>query len=479
MREDIIGRIDEQKELNELYSSNKSEFAVIYGRRRVGKTFLVREYFEDKMSFYHTALSPFELEGNNELLMQQQLECFHGSLREYGDYHTERPKSWIEAFDRLRDLLKRSRKRRLVVFIDELPWLDTARSGFVSAFEHFWNGWGAGCKKLFLIVCGSATSWISDQLLNNTGGLYGRTTREICLEPFSLSETEQYLLRNNFSYTHYDILELYMVMGGIPYYLSYLKRGFSVAQNIDNIFFKKGSKLETEFVRLFSSLFIDSEKYISVMRLLSSRRKGYTRGEIAEKLSFSSGGGLTQILRTLISSNFVVSYSYFNRTSRDTYYKLTDFFTLFYFYFIDGKESLDPKFWQTNGMSPQLNSWRGFSFEEVCFTHYNKIKQALGIAGVHTVISSWASRNLESNAQIDMIIDRDDRVINLCEMKFYSSEFSIDKSYEADLRNKVSVFVSETNCRKSPQLILVTTYGLKPNKYSGRIQNVVTMDDLF
>lgn len=479
MRTDIIGRKEEQEVLNSLYISGRAEFAVIYGRRRVGKTFLVREYFEGEMSFYHTALSPFELAGNGDLLMQQQLQSFHSSLREYGDYHTECPKNWIEAFDWLRDLLKRSRKRRLVVFIDELPWLDTPRSGFIPAFEHFWNGWGAGCKRLFLVVCGSATSWISDQLLNNTGGLYGRTTREICLAPFSLSETEMYLAKNNFTYTRYDILELYMVMGGIPYYLSYLNRGRSVAQNIDDLFFKKGSKLETEFARLFSSLFIDSDKYISVMRLLSTRRKGYTRKEIADRLSIQSGGGLTQILRTLLASNFVVSYNYYNQSVRDTYYKLADFFTLFYFYFIDGKDSLDPKFWQTNNMSAQLNSWRGFSFEEICFTHYEKIKHALGISGVHTEISSWASRNLDSNAQIDMVIDRDDRVIDLCEMKFYSSDFVIDKSYDADLRNKVTVFINETKCRKSPQLVLVTTYGLKANAYSGRIQNVVTMDDLF
>ncbi len=480
MKENIIGRARETEQLQAIYNSGNAEFTVVYGRRRVGKTFLVREYFEKDFAFYHTALSPFELTDNEELLLSQQLQSFHSSLKLYGDYHDNSPKNWIEAFDWLRDLLiRKSRKKRLVVFIDELPWLDTPRSGFVTAFEHFWNGWGAGQKKLLLIVCGSATSWISDQLLNNTGGLYGRTTKEISVSPFTLKETEQFLKSKGIVYNHYDILETYMVMGGIPYYLSYMEKGMSVAQNIDNIFLKKGGKLENEFIRLFSSLFVDYERYISFVRFLSQKRKGFTRKEIAEHFNMTSGGGLSKILQTLCASDFVMPYVNFDHSSREVYYKLTDFFSLFYFYFIDNRKTLNPSFWQENSNSPSLKSWRGFSFEEVCFMHQDKIKAALGISGIHTEVSSWMTKNKEENAQIDMLIVRDDRIVNICEMKFHSTEVAIDKDMDKNLRNKMDVFMTETKCKKTPQIVLVTTYGLKQSLYGSVVQKVVTMDDLF
>ena len=480
MKQFIAGREREKKILGELYKSSQSEFAVVYGRRRVGKTYLVREMFDGKMTFYHTALSPFDMAQDNTLLIKQQLQAFASSLRAYGDYHAETPQSWLQAFEWLRELLLRQPKRkRLVVFLDELPWMDTPRSGFVSAFEHFWNGWGAGQRNLFLIVCGSAASWINDRLLNNTGGLYGRATREIHLSPFTLVETEEYLRNKYISFERYDILQCYMAMGGIPYYLSYLEKGLSAAQNLDNLFFRKGSKLKTEFNRLFKSLFVNSEQYEQIVRLLATRREGFTRGEICKALNLKSGGGLSNILRALESSDFITQYIPYGESARATRYKLIDLFTLFYYHFVEKNTSTNKSFWSTNQSSPRVKAWSGFAFEEVCYVHTDQIKQKLGISGIHTEISPWRSKQADDHAQIDMLIDRADRVITLCEMKHSITEFAIDKSYDSVLRNKQNSFVEQTKCRNSIQVAIITTFGLKQNTYSGRIQNVVTLDDLF
>ena len=475
----IIGRKKEQEELRRLHQSDKAEFVVVYGRRRVGKTFLIREFFNDKLDFYHTGLSPLELEGNK--LQEKQLQSFYFSLKRYGADVDSQPANWLEAFEMLIALLeKKGRNKRLTIFIDEMPWMDTPRSGFITALEHFWNGWAAGQSHLMLIVCGSATSWISDKLIQNKGGLYGRTTYEIHLSPFTIGECEAYFKHEHIAMDRYDILQCYMIMGGIPYYLSYLQKGCSLAQNIDRLFFQKDGKLRMEFHRLYASLFTDPETYIKVIRLLGQKREGYTRTEIAKHTGIPYGGGLTKILKSLEVSDFILPYIYYGESSRDTRYKLTDFYTLFYLRFIDKKNNTNPHFWQDNQLSPSLNAWRGFSFEEVCFVHQDKIKQALGIASVHTEISPWRSRQEETEqAQIDMLIDRADRIINVCEMKFMTNDFTIDRQYDAELRRKLDIFTTTTRCRKSLHPTLVTTYGLKQNEYSGRIQNVVTMDDLF
>ena len=481
MESNIIGRKQERSILQELYKSKQAEFAVVYGRRRVGKTFLVREMFQDRFAFYHTALSPFELQQDDSVLLyKQQLRVFGESLRQYGDYHDEAPSDWLQAFSWLRELLSRqSKRKRLVVFLDELPWMDTPRSGFVAAFEHFWNGWGAGQHNLFLIACGSAASWINDKFLNNTGGMYGRTTRDIHLSPFTLTECKQFFKSRGVVMDHYDILQCYMIMGGIPYYMSYIERGKSLAQNIDALFFAKGGKLQLEFDRLFCSLFVDPEKYKSIVRLLSIRRVGFTRQEIADGLNIASNGALTKALNSLEASDFIIKYVPYGGSTRETRYKLTDLFSLFYLYFEGSSKTSNATFWQDNQHGASLTAWRGFAFEEVCFVHTAKLKEALGISGVHTEVSTWRSKLSDDHSQIDMVINRDDRVINVCEMKFYADDAVIDKTYDAELRRKVQSFISQNSIKKNVHLTLVTTYGLRQNMYSGRIQKTITMDDLF
>lgn len=471
---EIIGRKTEIAELERLYNDGRPEFVVLYGRRRVGKTFLVGELFRDRMTFSHTALSPAEIEGKE--LLKMQLQNFAHSLARAGVEFSETPTNWLDAFFALENFLeRRADGKRQLVFIDELPWLDTPRSGFVTAFESFWNGWCSKRDDIMLVVCGSAVSWISDELINGKGGLYDRMTAEIKLQPFTLKECEDFFRSRKVKMDRYDIIQSYMIFGGIPYYLNLFTPGKSLAQNVDALIFNRKGKLSNEYERLFSSIFKKPEDAEKVVKLLSGKRIGYTREEILAKTGIGNGGGFTKLLLALAESDFVVKFRYFGEPERRTRYRLSDNFCLFYTHFNSKIGTNDSSYWQHNMNSPAIVSWRGFSFENVCFQHLFQIKTALGIAGVHTESYSWSG----TDSQIDLLIDRADRLINLCECKFSAKDFSIDKEYDAKLRERQASFVEETKTRKPTLMTLVTTFGLKQNEYAGRFQSVVTADDLF
>ena len=474
----IIGRQLEREELQRIYDAEGSKFVAVYGRRRVGKTFLIKEHFKDKLTFWHTGLSPYDRD--KKFLLRDQLQAFHYSLQDYGLQGEACPKSWLEAFRLLQKLLtQKNDGTRQVVFIDELPWMDTARSRFIPAFEHFWNGWAAKQDNVVLIVCGSATSWMEDNLINNKGGLYNRLTHEIKLSPFTLAECEQFFKAKQMAMSRYEIAQIYMVFGGIPHYLDLFEKGFSTPQNIDRILFGKNAKLRNEFDRLFGSLFKNTEDYIAVVRLLAKRRSGYTRQEILQKTGLKQGGGLTLILKGLIESDFITNYIPFAE-KRHEKYRLVDPYCLFYLNFIDQQPSIDPQYWQKSYNSPRLKAWRGHAFEEMCFSHIEKIKQKLGISGVSSTESSWiVSNNGKQQMQIDMLINRSDNIINLCEIKFYSSPFTIDKQYDAVLRARVQQLIEIVPKKQTVHLTIIATFGLKTNEYSGQVQSVVTLNDLF
>lgn len=483
MRNLIIARKEEQRMLQNLKNERTAQFLAVYGRRRVGKTFLIREYFEDSFTFKHTALSPLELKDiNPDALYKAQLAEFKKSLVRYGHKNDSQISDWFEAFDRLRELIEsKNANERVIAFIDEMPWMDTPRAGFMSALEHFWNDYGSGKHNLLLIACGSATTWMLDKLIHNQGGLYGRTTKEMHIHPFTLSECEEYYKSRGVMMDRYDILQSYMILGGVAYYLSYIEKGRSLAQNIDSLFFSQGGKLEDEFDKLFTSLFGDNDKYRKIVEFLSKNRYGATQDEIAKAVGMSRGGSLSNMIKALVKSDLIISYYNFKGSNKEAYYKLTDLFCLFYLNFVRKHPTTNRTFWQDNQNSPKLNAWRGLAFEDVCFVHQNEIRSALGISGVHTEIYPWRSEEgtASKGAQIDMIIDRADRVINICEMKFSIGEFTIDKNYDSSLRNKIATVTELTKGKRNPQMTLITTYGLKENQYSGRIQRMVTMDDLF
>lgn len=470
----IIGRTAEIKELEKIYHGKGAEFIVVYGRRRVGKTFLINELFKDRITFSHTALSPIELSGKE--MIKMQLQHFTYSLIKLGvDVHTE-PKSWIEAFFLLEKHLELlDCNQRILLFFDELPWLDTARSGFITAFEAFWNGWGAQRDNVMLIACGSAVSWISDNLVNGKGGLYNRVTNEIKLNPFSLHECEEFFRSKNIMLDRYDILQAYMILGGIPYYLNLFSPDKSLAQNIDSLIFNEKGKLSNEYNRLFSAIFSNPEKTERIVSLLASKRIGFTRSEILEHTKEGDGGGFSKLLRALEESDFISSNVGYGEPAKKTRYRLTDNFCLFYNKFASKIKKNDPNFWQHNLNSPSITAWRGLAFENICFQHIAQIKQALGINGVHTETYSWSGEG----GQIDMLIKRADRLINICECKYSSKEFVIDKEYDAKLRERQSAFIEEAQVKYPTIMTLITTFGLKLNEHHSRIQSVITADDLF
>jgi len=463
----IIGREKEQERLQSLYHSGKAEFVAIYGRRRVGKTFLIRQLFENEFIF--------DLAGLANAKTKEQLVNFTLSLNRVTKTPNATAKNWLLAFEQLISLVENSGKKRKVIFIDEISWLDTPRSDFLTALEHFWNGWACAHNEVMLIVCGSATSWIINKLINNHGGLHNRLTANMYLQPFTLHETELYLQSLNCNYSRYDIAECNMTMGGIPYYLSKINRSLSIAQNIDNLFFADNAELKNEFQNLYASLFKNYADYIKIVEALSNKAKGLSRQEIEKTTGLSSGGGLTTTLKNLEYCGFIRSYNTFGRKKYEQLYQLLDAYTLFYFKYLEKNEYNDAAFWTNSLHSPQHNAWAGYAFEILVLQHIPEIKQALGISGVQSAVSAWKGET----AQIDMIINRKDGIIDLCEIKFSGKEFAIDKDYEANLRNKLFSFKEETKTRKAVHLLMLTTYGLVKNKYSGIVQKEVVLDDLF
>jgi AAA+ ATPase superfamily predicted ATPase len=471
MKSNIIGREQEYRRLLDLYNSNRSEFATVYGRRRVGKTFLIRETFKNKFFF--------DLAGLANSGTKEQLLNFNISLNKAGSGDFPVAKSWLYAFEQLIALISKSKERRKIIFMDEIPWLDTPCSGFIAALEHFWNGWACARKDVFLLVCGSATSWIINKLINNHGGLHNRLTASIFLEPFTLKECEQYFKSQQIKFTQYQIAECYMIMGGIPFYLSKMEKALSLSQNIDNLFFSKNAELKNEFQNLYKSLFKDFDEYIKIVKALSKKSKGLSRQEISQFAKINSGGGFTAMLQNLEYCGFIRSYSSFGKTKRDTLYQLIDSFTLFYFKFLSKNEYNDEHFWTNSENTPQQNSWSGYAFEIVALQHIREIKNALSIAGIQSSVASWKSEKSVPAAQIDLIINRKDDVIDLCEIKFSKSKFTITKQYEENLRNKMASFTSENKTQKAIHLLMLTTYGLVKNKYFGTVQKEIVLADLF
>lgn len=475
----MVGREKEKRELEKLYHSKQAELVAIYGRRRVGKTYLVDEVLQGRITFRHAGLSPLEEEPKG--FLRAQLDHFYNSLKLYGMENEQRPDNWLDAFFLLEKLLQNlDDGSRQVIFLDELPWLDTPRSGFIRAFEGFWNTWGCHRKNLMVVICGSANSWMMNELINNHGGLYGRVTHEIKLSPFTLLECEEFYKSKNIPFSRYDIVQSYMIFGGIPYYIGYMDEELSLAQNVDRVFFEKNAILRLEYERLFESVFKRPDAIKAIVELLSTRNMGYSRKDIADRLQMSDGGHLTKDLNALIASDFVMKYQPFGLSKREEYYKLIDPFCLFYLHFVKNQKSKNRQFWQQNSTQPEVVIWRGFAFENVCFHHIDQIKKALGIDGVITSESAWTKKaDDEEGTQIDLLILRKDNAVNMCEIKFYSDDFVVSKEYFRTIQRRLEMLQMQLPRKMSVYSTLITTYGLKRNEYSGAFIKVITFEELF
>jgi AAA+ ATPase superfamily predicted ATPase len=468
----MIGRREEKRRLLNASEKTEAEFIVVYGRRRVGKTYLVRETFENRFTFYYAGIYGI---GRSE-----QIAEFERTLREYGHIVSSPLSSWFDAMAELRRFLGNSKDEKRIVFIDEMPWMDNRKSDFIPALEHFWNGWASGEKNLTFIVCGSATSWITKKIFRNKGGLYNRATLQIKLNPFTLAECKEFFDSGAISMNHHDIVECYMIFGGVPYYLNMIDRRYGLPGNIDRLCFAVDAPLGGEYDAMFDSMFGRPEKYIEVVDAINRKKSGVTREELAAALSFPDGGNITRILKELEECGFIRSYRPFGKKKNGALFQLIDPFTCFYHTWMKDKNPGDDHSWSALYGTGAHSAWSGYAFEVVCLSHVAQIKKALGISGVLTSTGSWRSSSRSgSGAQIDLLLDRSDNVINLCELKYSNKEFVIDKQYDAALRRKAGVFASETKTRKAVHLTMVTTYGVTPGMYNSVFQSEVTMGDLF
>ena len=469
---DIIGRKTEIMRLTEYVNSGKSELVAVYGRRRVGKTFLIKRFFNEKFVFYFS--------GTEQASKKQQLFNFTTALNKYSGKENPMIEDWQSAFVQLEQYLRNMKtKGRKTIFIDELPWLDNAKSGFLPAFEYFWNTFASSQKDIFLVICGSATSWMMNKIIHSRGGLHNRVTHQILLNPFTLNETEQFLKSKKIVLSRFQIAECYMILGGIPYYLEQLEKSLSLSQNIDNLFFKKNATLRDEYSKLYASLFKSPGKYMKIIEALAKKRKGLTRDDIVKFSSISNGGGLTAMLEELELCGFISINHNFSTKKHLQLYQLTDFYSLFYLHFVKDKRGTSSDYWSSLIDTGKHNAWAGYSFELLCQTHILQIKRALSIGGVVSYTSGWRSKEAENGAQIDFLIDRNDHIINLCEVKYATKEFMITKSYDEKLRHKRNIFIEETHTKKSVHITMITTYGVKHNEYRNNIQSETLLDDLF
>jgi uncharacterized protein len=469
---ELIGRENEKKILNNLLEDNESHFLAVYGRRRIGKTYLIRQYFAKQMLF--------EVSGINQKDREQQLENFWLTQYDFEKIKREKPTTWLQAFQNLKDyILSIKSTKKKVIFLDEIAWFETPKSGFLAALDKFWNMFCSKRTDIILVICGSAASWIINKVVNNKGGLHNRLNCQIQLQAFDILETKKYLLKKGIKLVNQDLVKLYMCIGGIPYYLRYFEKGISIDQFIDQLFFTENAHLKNEFSNLYASLFKNHEFHVRIVKVLATKNKGLTRNEILNATKLSSGGGFTTILTELILCGFIKEINPIGHKKEDALYRLVDEFSIFYFKFLITASKKSS--WQQFANSQQVKIWQGYSFENFIFKHINLIKKQLGINGILSNEYSWNFKGTssEDGSQIDLVIDRNDNCINIIEAKFYNTVFEINKDYHKALINKKELFIEKTKTKKNIFVTMVTLNGVKVNEYFlSVISNQITTDQL-
>jgi hypothetical protein len=486
MNSQIIGRHEEQQELNDIFNSKKSEFVAVFGRRRVGKTYLIKNFFQTKDCLY------FQVIGLQHGALEVQLENFTEALSEvfYDNMPLQRPANWKEALQRLTTAINKYPHKKMVLFFDELPWMATSRSGLLEALDYIWNKHWVNNPQLKLIICGSSASWIIKKIIYNKGGLHNRVTRQMIIRPFLLNETKSYLESLGCKLNPDHILEIYMAIGGIPYYLNGIKKNLSANQNINNLCFRREGLLFDEFNKLFKSLFYDANAYIELIRIIAQKRYGISRAELEEQAKLSQKGGtLTDRLKDLEETGFILSFLPMEHKTRGVYYKVIDEFCLFYLTWLEPekdtliKMEAKSNFWKLKHNTPAWNSWSGYAFEAICYKHLSQIRQALDIPENSSAFG-WryvpTKGEAEQGAQIDLLFDRDDNAITICEIKFCDEPYTITKSYAKNLLNKKNLFAKKTKTQKLLFLAIIAAHGVKENFYTDElISKTVSLEDLF
>ncbi len=480
----IIGRDREKKILAKVFRSKEAEFVAIYGRRRIGKTFLVRGFFSKKGTF-------FELSGLKDASKSTQLENFSKALSQafYKGVPIRVPLDWREAFEMLTiELDKHPKSKKAVLFLDEFPWLATRKSGLIQALDYFWNRYWSKYPNLILIVCGSAASWMLEHLIYAKGGLHNRLTKRVLLEPFNLNEVQKYLTAKKVKLNQKQIIDLYMCTGGVPYYLKEIEPGKSAPQMIDSLCFQKDGLLYSEFENLFHSLFDKAEVHFEIVNLIVNNGNKISRKDLLSQLKTKSGGGINRRLQELEASGFIQSYVPYGKKERDQYYRLIDEYSLFWLKWVAPLKRAGTRiskgYWKNLLKTPKISTWAGFAFENVCLKHVHQIQKALGLEQISCQTGSWRyiPRNgkLANGAQVDLLFDREDGIITLCEIKYSELQFRIDKTYGKKLLEKWEIFEEHFSTNKQIFLALITTIGLKKSSWSEElVDQVVVGKDLF
>jgi hypothetical protein len=481
----IVGRSEEQKTLKLVLNSSKSEFLAIYGRRRVGKTFLIRNFFSQAPCIF------FHATGIQNGSSKKQLEQFSKQigLTFFGGASISPSRQWLDAFEELTLAIKQVPSNKTVVlFFDELPWMATRRSGLLEALEYYWNRYWDHDSRIKLIICGSSASWVIEKIINNKGGLYNRVTRTMHLVPFTLNETKDFLAACGVKLNQKQILDLYMVMGGVPHYLALIPPGLSAQQSIELLCFQQSGDLVNEFERLFSSLFKNAEIYVGLIRVMAKHRYGISQAQLIEEGGISEGGTGVKRLKELEEAGFIASFLPHGHQEKGVYYKIADEYTLFYLHWIEPyrrsirKQIKSRGYWLSKAQSPSWKSWSGYSFEAVCHKHIPQIRKALKI-DPGADIGSWRyipkSDKEKRGAQIDLLFDRPDDAITICEIKHSNHPFVIDKECAHELEMKVEIYQKQTRTQKQIVLAMIASNGLKFSKYSKMVDHQATLEDLF
>lgn len=482
--EKIIGREREKRVLQEVLRSPRAEFLAIYGRRRVGKTHLIKNYIDSTPHLF------FHVTGFKGGTLKEHLEAFSKQLGQtfYEGAPIAPRTRWLDAFEDLTQAMEKQ-KKTIVLFFDEFPWMATPRSRLLMALEYYWNRYWVFDAKIKLIICGSATSWVIEKIINNRGGLHNRVTRTIHLRPFTLYETKLYLEANRIRLKHKQILDLYVVLGGVPLYWSFVRKGNSAVDVIDELCFRGDGPLVDEFSRLFSSLFEDPKPYVDLIRIIAQHRYGIGQAQLIQEAKKTHGGRIGHRLKQLEEAGFVTCLLPYAHRSKGLYYQVDDEYSLFYLRWIEPnartiqKKRTNSGFWLSQSSRPAWKSWAGLAFESVCFKHIEQIRETLKI-DPGSLAGSWRfqprGQVKQEGAQIDLLFDRPDDAITVCEIKNSSTSYAIDKAYAEKLLKKLDVFRKQTRTKKQLFLVMITTHGLKPTMYSEEIiSKEVTLEDLF
>ena len=487
---ELIGRDREQRDLRQLIDDKSPQLIGVYGRRRVGKTFLVRAVFDQP------DITFIEITGQKGKPLAQQLRNFSDALTTAFRLPVPVviPTSWREAFSLLTTLLSEQPGKK-VIFFDELPWLATKRSGMLQELDYFWNTKWSRLESLVVVLCGSAASWMLEKLINAKGGLHNRLTKIVPLKPFSLHTTEQFLTQRKIRLDRSQLLDLYFCTGGIPFYLSLLPTHSSAAKLVQQLAFEESGRLFTEFDVLLQSLFDDSEAHKVILSLLANKRYGLTRKELQSLSGLSGGGALSKPLDELSASGFIQRLVPFEGTTRNAYYQLTDEYTLFYHRWIAPLRSragvIPDGYWLHEFGSQAYSAWAGLTLEVVCMKHINEMLRALGISGMKVLPSTWrcvpstaeSETRKSSGAQIDIVLDRADRVINLCEIKYRRDPLKITTNLEKKLLEKQSIFLEQTRTNRTVRNILFCSGGFREGEReklpSTAIDEILNLEALF